>query len=240
MRNLLLILATLLSLCVVIPTVADADIPTVSTSATDAASKAGAGITVGGHDAFLSEAPTMYWVPGQVSILRNVWTTGRDDRSYTKFGFLSGATAGGLTLDAGFSGTAALSNLVETGLRAGMNLDIWSDGSLVGVPHMKIKIQSLLPNSTMLYATVAYSAARMPSSQISIQASRLYGFVGMQQRLRFLNLGFAVGNRNTIRLGLTIKEIRVFGSNTTISPGVEFLRSPGRNSVALFVTSGAF
>lgn len=241
MKNFLLFL---LVFSVVTVSFADAELDVSSdatASPTDPVLMGRSFLVVGGHDALLSEAPTIYQsYSGGPAVVRNGVLLLRDDYSYAQFGFVSGATDVGATLNAGFSGTVALCDPLEAGLKAGMNLDVWSDSSVVAVPHAGLHIKSLGFNPTTLYATIAYGDARMPSSQTFIQTPCLYTFVGMKQRVGFLSLDVAVGNRNTVRLGLAVKEMRLFGSGTPFSLGVEFLRSSGRNSIAFFVTGGSF
>ena len=211
-------------------------------SAIDADSKEGTGMSVGWHDVFLPEAPTIYQVwEGGPSIVRTTASWMSDDLLYIRFGFLSGALDAGAHLDVGLTGATVPRGLgVETSFRMGMNLDAWVDGSIVGVPHAKVQIKTLFSNPTSLYATIAYGAARVLNSKDIIQASRLYAFAGVKQEIGPIVFGVAMGSHNTSKASITIKELRLPGARWTINPGVELLRSPSYSSSTFFVTSGSF
>lgn len=212
MRN-LVVLIVLLLLCV---TVSFADALAVSSLY---------GIAAGGHDIFLPEAPTLYRggvmrMPGVVTI---------DDISYVRFGFLSGDPVFGASIGAGIGRTAVLHDFAEVGLRGGMDFDTWFGGLIVAAPHVKFQIKSLLSNPTSLYVTVA-GGFPWNAPVNYVQPSRLYAFVGVKQGVGPLELDVAVGNRNTVRLGVAVK-----GDTLPLGFGYQLLRSPDQDSIAAFL-----
>lgn len=238
MKNLVVLIALLL-LCTVHVNASNVNISTAS-SATETTPKEGVGVAVGRHDAYLSEAPTLYDLNGGL-IMRGggVWSS---KGSQVRLGFLSGVTDIGAHLNIVCGGTMVSRDLgLETGFKMGMNLDVWSDGSIVGVPHAKFQINSLLLSSTSVYTTVALGlTSNVPISQTGIRPPRLYSFFGISQEVGLFELDVAMGNHRTMRVGLAMDGIRVFGSETIIRPGIEFLRSPWSSSIAFFLTSKSF
>ena len=199
-------------------------------------------MTIGGHDVFLPAAPTLYQSQyGGTSIVRTTASWMSDDLLYIRFGFLSGALDAGLNFDVGLTGATVPRGLgVETSFKMGVNLDAWVDGSVVGVPHAKVQIKALFSNPISLYATIAQGFARVPNSKGIIQAPRLYAFAGVKQEIGPIVFGVAMGNHNTSKASVAIKELRLPGARWTINPGFEFLRSPDYFSSTFFVTSGSF
>ena len=180
------------------------------------------GVTGGGHDILLSEAPATYR-----KVSRMVGMVTGDHLSYARQGILFGVCEGfalGVSLGAGAGYTTALYDFVEVGLGGGVDLDILFVGLGIGVvPHARFQLKSLLPNSTLLYTTIADGfSCGLPTNA---QAFPLYAFVGIQQRVSFLDFDFAVGNRNTVRAGVTLHS----GSGAF---ECQILRSPDQNSVA--------
>ena len=229
MKKFFVLTIVVLSLCVATVSFAD-------THASDDALAVSSwgGMAVGGHDIFLSEAPTLY--NGGIMRMPGMWT--RDDLSYARYGFLAGVADFGVSLGAGVGRTAVLHDFAEIGFRVGADLDTWLDASIVAVPHAKIQFKSLLSNPTTLYATVAGGFPwHVPVKQIDIQPSRLYAFVGINQRVGPLDLDVAVGNRNTVRVGFAVNGVTMPCTSRSINLGSQFLRSPDQNSVAIFVTS---
>lgn len=241
MRNLFVL--TLVLLCVVVPAYAS-DTDTSETAATDAAPEMGAGVTIGGHDAFLPEASALYKTQeGKVNVVRNVVNWGNKD-GQLMLGLLSGVSADtGVSMNIAHKATAVSRGLgLETGLRTGMNFDVWGDGFIVWVPHMGLHIKTLLSNPTTLYATAALGLATDVSSasQTVTRPLRFYSFAGIKQEVGPFGLDVAVGNHNTVRASIMVKGIRLFGAKSTINPGIELLRSSGRDSVVFFVKLGSF
>ena len=223
MRNLIVLIA--LFFCVV----------TVSFAADTPADSGFGGMTIGGHDIFLSEAPTTY----RQGVLRmaGMWT--RDDLSYVRYGFLGPGPADlGVSFGAGVGRTAVLYDFAEIGFRVGADLDGWLDRSIVAVPHAKLQLKSLWSNPTSLYATVAGGFPwHVSVNQTDIQPSRLYAFVGINQRVGPFDLDVAVGNRNTVRVGIAIKRVSLPCTTGLGSLGWQILRSPDQESFAIFLTS---
>ena len=183
------------------------------------------GVTGGGHDILLSEAPATYR-----KVSRMVGMVTGDHLSYARQGILYAIGEGpvlGVSLGAGGGYTAALYDFAEVGLRGGVDLDILFVGLGIGVvPHAKFQLRSLLPNPTFLYATIADGFSyRLPTNA----PFPLYAFVGIKQRVSFLDLDCAVGNHNTIRVGVTLR------SDSTRFE-CQILRSSDWNSVAFFLS----
>ena len=229
MKKFFVLTIAALSLCVAAASFADTpasdDAPAVSSWS---------GMAVGGHDIFLSEAPTLY--NGGIMRMPGMWT--RDDLSYVRYGFLVGVADFGVSMGTGVGRTAVLHDLAEIGFRVGADLDAWLDASIVAVPHVKIQLKSLWSNPTTLYATVAGGFPWLvPVKQIDIQPSRLYAFAGIQQRVGLFELDVAVGNRNIVRAGVAIKGVTFSCLSGSMGFGWQILRSPDQDSFVIFLTS---